>query len=62
MQTLSQMTGKDFSGPTPEIRPPPVLTLAEPEGDEGAISKKQSQTPALEADGEEVLGDISSYL
>lgn len=62
MQTLSQMTGKDFSGPTPEIRPPPVLTLAEPEGDEGAILKKQSQTPALEDDGEEVLGDISSYL
>jgi transcription factor TFIIIB component B'' len=56
------MTGKDFSGPTPEIRPPPVLTLAEPEGDEGAILKKQSQTPVLEDDGEEVLGDISSYL
>src|ERR1700709_2427648 len=32
MQTLSRMTGKDFSGPTPEIRPPPVLTLAETEG------------------------------
>ncbi|KAG1783492.1 hypothetical protein EV702DRAFT_1264299 [Suillus placidus] len=62
MQTLSRMTGKDFSGPTPEIRPPPVLTLAEPEGDEGAISKKPDQTPALEDDGEEVLGDISSYL
>ncbi|KAG2367765.1 hypothetical protein BDR07DRAFT_1271446 [Suillus spraguei] len=59
MQTLSRMTGKDFSGPTPEIRPPPVLTLAEPEGNEEAISKK---TPALEDDGEEVLGDISSYL
>lgn len=62
MQTLSRMTGKDFSGPTPEIRPPPVLTLAEPEGNEEAISKKQGQTPALEDDGEEVLGDISSYL
>ncbi|KAG2350826.1 hypothetical protein BDR05DRAFT_869576 [Suillus weaverae] len=62
MQTLSRMTGKDFSGPTPEIRPPPVLTLAEPEGDEGAISKKQDQTPTPEDDGEEVLGDISSYL
>lgn len=57
------MTGKDFSGPTPEIRPPPVLTLAEPEGDEGTIPKKQlGQTPALEDNGEEVLGDISSYL
>lgn len=55
------MTGKDFSGPTPEIRPPPVLTLAEPEGDERAILKKQAQTPALEDDGE-ILGDISSYL
>ncbi|KAG0707501.1 hypothetical protein DFH29DRAFT_796576 [Suillus ampliporus] len=63
MQTLSRMTGKDFSGPTPEIRPPPVLTLAETEADpavEGAISKKQSQTPALEDDDGEVLGDISS--
>lgn len=62
MQTLSRMTGKDFSGPTPEIRPPPVLTLVEPEGDEGAISKKQDQTPALEDNGEEIIGDISSYL
>jgi transcription factor TFIIIB component B'' len=55
------MTGKDFSGPTPEIRPPPVLTLAEPERDEGAISKKD-QTPALEDNGEEILGDVTSYL
>lgn len=61
MQTLSRMTGKDFSGPTPEIRPPPVLTLAEPERDEGAISKKD-QTPALEDNGEEILGDVTSYL
>jgi transcription factor TFIIIB component B'' len=58
------MTGKDFSGPTPEIRPPPVLTLAETEGapSNSAVGvKKQSQTPLPEDDGEEVLGDISSY-
>ncbi|KAG1754849.1 uncharacterized protein EDB91DRAFT_1233687 [Suillus paluster] len=63
MQTLSRMTGRDFSGPTPEIRPPPVLTLAETEGDPaagGAISKKRSKTPVLEDEEEEVLGDISS--
>ncbi|OAX35278.1 hypothetical protein K503DRAFT_697266 [Rhizopogon vinicolor AM-OR11-026] len=67
MQTLSRMTGKDFSGPTPEIRPPPVLTLAETElapsdsAADGTISKakKQNQPPVPE--DEEVLGDISSY-
>jgi transcription factor TFIIIB component B'' len=61
------MTGKDFSGPTPEIRPPPVLTLAETgaasdSAADGAIStaKQQSQPSLLEDDGE-VLGDITSY-
>lgn len=64
MQTLSRMTGKDFSGPTPEIRAPPVITLAETEGAplnsaaDGGISK--TSKPSLPED-EEVLGDVSSY-
>ncbi|KAH7886149.1 hypothetical protein F5I97DRAFT_1877883 [Phlebopus sp. FC_14] len=29
ISALSRMTGRDFSGPTPEIRPPTVLTLVE---------------------------------
>ncbi|KAH7930402.1 hypothetical protein BV22DRAFT_1000699 [Leucogyrophana mollusca] len=70
IQTLSRMTGKDFSGPTPEIRAPVVLTLAEPQepsehstGEQASTAnRKQSKTPApAEEDDEEVLGDISSY-
>ncbi|EGO05311.1 hypothetical protein SERLA73DRAFT_44621 [Serpula lacrymans var. lacrymans S7.3] len=73
MQTLSRMTGKDFSGPTPEIRAPTVLTLAESEAAPAEHSgrsispelpdmiSKQSGTPALGEESEEVLGDISSF-
>ncbi|KAH7909792.1 hypothetical protein BJ138DRAFT_1010140 [Hygrophoropsis aurantiaca] len=72
IQTLARMTGKDFSGPTPEIRAPTVLTLAEPQepipeqsgGQPSDMTKKQSDTPGIieDEDEEEILGDISSYL
>ncbi len=39
MKTLSRMTGKDFSGPVPEIRiPPPMLPLTAPTEGEGNAS------------------------
>ena len=67
IQTLSRMTGKDFSGPTPVIRTPtPVqppeegLSVSEPQingTSKRPRARKHSQTPAL--DGEEILGNIS---
>ncbi|KAG6380848.1 hypothetical protein JVT61DRAFT_5234 [Boletus reticuloceps] len=66
IQTLSRMTGKDFSGPTPEIRAPAALSLAE--------SQNNSETNQPPVPGqtlgsssttvehvEEVVGDISSF-
>ncbi|KAF8841973.1 hypothetical protein BDN67DRAFT_948761 [Paxillus ammoniavirescens] len=66
IQTLSRMTGKDFSGPTPEIRAPVVLSLAEPQNNTGGSSTtgtghtEEALSAVLEC-GEEVLGDISSF-
>jgi transcription factor TFIIIB component B'' len=59
------MTGKDFSGPVPEIRAPAVLSLAEadkPDDDEPPeISRKKSTTPGMVSDGAEVLGDAAAF-
>lgn len=63
MQTLSRMTGKDFSGPTPEIRAPAVLSLADHEKSETSmpidITRKDSTTPTN--DGVEVLGEAAFF-
>ncbi|KAF9225414.1 hypothetical protein BS17DRAFT_700127 [Gyrodon lividus] len=68
IQTLSRMTGKDFSGPTPEIRAPAVLSLAEPQNNRGGSQPTTTGTGHAEEalsviteSGEEVLGDISSF-
>jgi transcription factor TFIIIB component B'' len=48
MQTLSRMTGKDFSGPVPVIRakPPPNLEPSNPDTESASIAaRKQSRTP-----------------
>ncbi|KAH6916958.1 hypothetical protein BKA70DRAFT_318385 [Coprinopsis sp. MPI-PUGE-AT-0042] len=69
--TLSRMTGKDFSGPVPEIRAPtPRPSLAPPpanntesEAEEVSSSKrkpKRRAKSATEEDGVVVLGDIGS--
>ncbi|THH09611.1 hypothetical protein EW145_g1896 [Phellinidium pouzarii] len=68
MQTLSRLTGKDFSGPTPEIRAPKVATLveesqevqAEPEELPRKIRtrQKKSRTPAADV---EVVGDVETF-
>ena len=60
------MTGKDFSGPTPEIRPPAQLSLinrpkhASQELPAG-IGEDENEVATVEHGGEEVLGEISSF-
>ncbi len=71
MQTLARMTGKDFSGPPPEIVAPtlpqaPQTTEPQTEDvDEPASSvkvRKQSATPGLgPIEGEEVVEIIENY-
>ena len=68
MQTLSRMTGKDFSGPVPVIRPksPPNLEPTDPETERVMITvRKQSRTPgparpSKEAGAEVEPGQASS--
>jgi transcription factor TFIIIB component B'' len=59
------MTGKDFSGPTPEIHAPVVLSLTEsdkPDDNEPSENmRKQSTTPGLAGDGGEVLRDATFF-
>ncbi|KAH9937315.1 uncharacterized protein B0H18DRAFT_970051 [Fomitopsis serialis] len=64
IQTLARMTGKDFSGPTPEIRAPAALqsseldTNVQPEAESATkVTRKKSKTPRPK-DGEEILGSI----
>jgi transcription factor TFIIIB component B'' len=74
ISTLSRMTGKDFSGPTPIIRMPTPIALPElSEKDDlpsGAVVKsaptpkpkrKKSKTPALAPD-EEIVGAADTFL
>ncbi|KAL1708332.1 hypothetical protein EV121DRAFT_277296 [Schizophyllum commune] len=68
MQTLSRITGKDFSGPTPEIRaptPPPQLPVdgsprSSPEVSKLKVKKRGRSKSALN-DGVEVIGNIDDY-
>lgn len=68
MQTLSRLTGRDFSGPTPEIRIPEVATLVEEfrgelsESEQSTHKKvrKKSRTPGMIGDVE-VVGDIETF-
>ena len=59
------MTGKDFSGPTPEILAPTVLSLSEPDKPEDDQplegTRKKSTTPGMASDSAVVLGDVSSF-
>lgn len=76
IQTLSRVTGKDFTGPTPEIRAPEVTVLAEPTSQpesrvdqpESTSShahvkkmRKKSRTPSAAGDAVEVLGNIDDF-
>lgn len=57
------MTGRDFDGPTPEIRAPTVLSLADqPKSAEQEEQQPEESTlPTVLESGEEVLGDISTF-
>lgn len=60
MQTLSRMTGKDFSGPTPVIKAPapPSLDVGPVSSNEEQLStgvKTHSRTSEGEGDGEEII-------
>lgn len=69
IQTLSRLTGKDFSGPTPEIRvpTPPVLALPVDNTDQqqpqqkAKKSHKKNRTPGT-SDGEEIVGTADSFV
>lgn len=67
METLSRMTGRDFSGPTPEIRAPTRLTLGEsaktnkPESDGASLIVEKQSGPTLGNDGEEIIGDADTF-
>jgi len=77
IETLSRMTGKDFSGPVPEIRAPtprpslipgPDTTTAEAEPAEEASTSTKSQPKRRRAksnatdDGVVIVGDIGSVV
>jgi len=75
MKTLERMTGKDFSGPIPEIRAPPrpVIQL-EPSQEQGSaeeiisraaptkqVKKRgRSRTACIPEEGVVIVGDIDN--
>ncbi|KAI0778333.1 hypothetical protein BD413DRAFT_508443 [Trametes elegans] len=63
--TLSRLTGKDFSGPTPEIRAPTPLRSTElqvntepPAPPSPRAGRKKSKTPNIPEAGVEIVGGI----
>ena len=61
MQTLSRMTGKDFSGPVPVIRAksPPNLEPSNPDTEKAtATVRKQSRTPGLVRPSKEAGAEV----
>lgn len=69
--TLSRMTGKDFSGPTPEIRAPTPVRSSELHPDDPPpnptspgsprVVRKKSKTPNLRDAGVEVIGSVDEF-
>ena len=65
------MTGKDFSGPTPEIRAPTPVRSTELHSDEPPprptspssprVKRKKSKTPNLRDAGVEILGSVDDF-
>jgi transcription factor TFIIIB component B'' len=61
MQTLSRMTGKDFSGPVPIIRAKTAPNLEPANSEAMAAAKKQSKTPGpTEAAPKEAGADVET--
>lgn len=59
--TLSRMTGKDFSGPTPEIRAPTPIRMPEtPQSQDASEPRSNATRPAADTtDGVEIVGEVS---
>lgn len=68
MTTLSRMTGKDFSGPVPEIRAPIPQIEVDPEYTrksplpEITQKKRRGRKKASGDDGAIVVGDAESFV
>lgn len=68
IETLSRMTGKDFSGPTPVIRAPTPVRMVEstdqdvaPTIEVGRAVRKRSRTAVAAGAEEEVMGDVDTF-
>lgn len=71
IQTLSRMTGKDFSGPTPIIKAPEIRKMSDAEASSIKAppqknktqknTRKSSQTPGPPDAAVEILGDLNSF-
>ena len=69
METLSRMTGKDFSGPVPEIRTPTPLPNAEVDGSATGDGERSAPRPTPKRnnnrrkaadDGVVIIGEVGS--
>lgn len=62
------MTGKDFSGPVPEIRVPTPQPLIEPAADDGHespvqdLARKKSRKKKAPDDGVVIVGQADSFV
>ncbi|KAM5530512.1 hypothetical protein V8D89_015828 [Ganoderma adspersum] len=64
--TLARMTGKDFSGPTPEIRAPTPVRSTELQTDKPTATsprpvRKKSRTPSVRDADVEIVGGIDEF-
>ncbi|KAJ7651740.1 hypothetical protein DFH06DRAFT_1134940 [Mycena polygramma] len=68
MQTLTRITGRDFSGPVPIIKAPTPPPVPEPSAEDRSepgtphVVRKRSRSRALSSmEGVEIIGDADSY-
>jgi transcription factor TFIIIB component B'' len=72
MKTLSRMTGKDFSGPVPEIRAPPPMPMVPPSEElptetnnilstSHTIKRRRSKSQGITESGVVIIGDVENF-
>ncbi|KIM47776.1 hypothetical protein M413DRAFT_22382 [Hebeloma cylindrosporum] len=72
MKTLSRMTGKDFSGPVPEIRAPPSMPVVPPSEElptetnsilstSHTIKRSRSKSQGVTESGVVIIGDAENF-